>query len=355
MSPLLLARIIRTMRVEDLGEFNLIERLAETVRAEAAGAEQPAKPGFRLRLSIGDDAAAWDSPAGTSVLTSDAMVEGVHFDLERIGWWDLGWKAIAINLSDIAAMGCAPLYSVVTLGLRGDLAIAGLVEMYRGMVEASSQHGCAIVGGDTVRSPVVFLAITMTGAAHGLPVEGNGGGALLTRRSASPGDKIAVTGSLGCSGGGLRALQGKLALDQDTSDHLMAAHHRPTPRVSDGMVLAQHGVAAAIDVSDGLVDDLGKLCKASGVGARIHSDLVPVDEYLRRAYPNDWLSLALSGGEDYELLFTATPQTMEVVAPLLDVPVSIIGDIVEGPADVAVLDESGAPMPVERAGWDHFR
>ena len=343
------------MRVQDLGEFNLIERLAETVREEAAATEQPAKPGFRLRLSIGDDAAAWDSPAGTSVLTSDAMVEGVHFDLEHIGWRDLGWKSIAINLSDIAAMGCTPLYSVVTLGLRGDLPVAGLLEMYRGMVEASSQHGCAIVGGDTVRSPVVFVAVTMTGAAHRPPGEGNGEGALLTRGSARPGDKVAVTGSLGCSAGGLRALNQNLALDQDTSDHLVAAHHRPAPRVNEGMVLAQHGVAAAIDVSDGLVDDLGKMCKASGVGARIHSDLVPVDEFLRRAYPADWMSLALSGGEDYELLFTATPQTMEAVAPLLDVPVSIIGDIVEGPEDIAVLDESGAPMPVDRAGWDHFR
>ena len=344
------------MRVEDLGESDLIETLAKAIGpADASLVAQPGRPGFRLRLSIGDDAAVWDSPAGTSVLTSDAMVEDVHFGLGHIGWRDLGWKSIAINLSDIAAMGCEPLYSVVTLGLRGDLPVAGLVEMYRGMVEASRQHGGAIVGGDTVRSPVVFVMVTMTGVAHGPPGAGNGEGPLLTRGAARPGDSVAVTGSLGCSGGGLRALSHKLSLDQDTSDHLMAAHHRPTPRVTEGRLLVLNGVAAAIDVSDGLVDDLGKLCKASEVGARIHSDRLPVDEYLRRAYPDDWLSLALSGGEDYELLFTAPSRLMDEVKRALDVPVSVIGDIIEGQAEVTVLDESGRPIPVGRGGWDHFR
>ena len=344
------------MLVKDIGEFDLIDILAETIGADnASDFDRSWGAGFRLRVSLGDDAAAWRAPEGTTVMTTDSLVEGVHFQLGWTNWRDLGWKSMAVNLSDVAAMGCAPAYSVVTLGLRGDLPVNGVVEMYRGMLEACRQHGGNLVGGDVVRSPVFFVSVTMIGAASTLETTEARQEPLLTRSSARPGDIVAVTGSLGCSGGGLRMFTQDLSFDRAITCHLKTAHNRPQPRVAEGILLARHGVAAAIDVSDGLVDDLGKMCKASQVGAIIHADKVPADDILRRAYPEDWLTLALSGGEDYELLFTASPELMEPIATQIDTPVTVFGHIVDCERGVTVLDENGREINVERDGWDHFR
>ena len=349
------------MLVGDTSESQLIEMLTKTLGVAVPGVDQLPAPGIRLRVAIGDDAAAWESPAGTTVLTTDTLVEDVHFRLASTTWRDLGWKALAVNLSDIAAMGCAPLHSVVTLGLRGDLPVEGLSEMYQGMLEASRRYGGAIVGGDIVRSPAFFVTVAMVGRAPA-----NGGKEpreprLLTRASARPSDKIAVTGSLGCSGGGLRLSTetsgetGLHRLVEGTAAHLRDAHNRPSPRVAEGMLLARQGVLAAIDISDGLVEDLRKLCEASGVGARVEAERVPADDSLKKAYPQDWLSLALTGGEDYELLFTAPPRVMRGVTALPDVAVSVIGDVVSEAAGVTVLDQNGRAVEVGQHGWDHFR
>ena len=145
-----------------------------------------------------------------------------------------------------------------------------------------------------------------------------------------------------------------IRFDDETATHLIRAHNRPEPRVLQGQTLAQLGVAAAMDISDGLVDDLRKLCEASGVGARLYAGDVHVDEVLRDAFPEDWLDLALAGGEDYELLFTAPQPVMDRVAGALDVPMSMIGEIVATPLGVTVLDADGRGIPVESGGWDHF-
>ena len=343
------------MLVRDLGEFRLIDKLAKSIAdGNAASLERMPKDGPSLRLSIGDDAAAWDEPSGGRVLTTDTLVEGVHFDLSRAGWSDLGWKSMAVNLSDVAAMGCSPLYAVVTLGLRGDLPVDGLVDMYGGMADACRKYGGAIVGGDVVSSPVFFVTVALIGASVASEPDGGPSQTLLTRSAASPGDKIAVTGSLGCSAGGLRMLKEGLQLDTRTTAHLKDAYDRPVPRVSEGIALVQRGVATGMDVSDGLVDDMAKLCKASGVRAVVQSDLVPVDATLRHAFPSDWLEMALTGGDDYELLFTSPTDVMDRVAADLEVPVSVIGDVVEGPPEVRVLDRNGRDVPVRRGGWDHF-
>ena len=343
------------MLVRDVGETRLIALLSEAIGTDAT--DQHDAHRFLLRLGIGDDAAAWQGPATTAVATADALVEGVHFDLDRIDWPDLGWKSLAVNLSDIAAMGCVPLYSTVTLGLRGDLPVDGVEAMYRGIAEISREFGGQVVGGDVVRSPTVFVAVAMYGTAT--PKEGNGGTRaepLLTRGAASVGDVIAVTGALGCSAGGLRVLRGEPGgrPGAEAAAHLVKAHNRPLPRVSSGIQLARRGVKAAIDISDGLVADLGKLCEASGVSAVVHAEKVPVDDHLRSAFPDDWLSLALAGGEDYELLFTATPELMAELKPAMDVQTATIGEVVEGPSRVTVLDANGAPIAIERRGWDHF-
>ena len=337
------------MLVTEIGEFQLIDELARTIAEDNAGCiEHITATGFRLRLSIGDDAAAWEGPAGTRVLTTDTMVEGVHFNLAQISWRDLGWKSLAVNLSDIAAVGAAPLFGVVTLGLPGDTPVNGLKEMYGGMMEACRQHGGAIVGGDVVRSPVLFVTVALEGAA-GI------GAPLLTRASARPGHEIGVTGHLGCSGAGLRMVAEGLRPGTDIERHLTEAHFRPAPRVAEGGSLARLGVAAGMDISDGLVDDLGKMCDASGVGAVVHAEMLPADDFLRRAFPGDWLALALGGGEDYELLFTCERLLMEQIAAELAVPVTVIGNVVPGPPEIKVLGRDGSILPVESGGWDHFR
>ena len=176
---------MRAMLVRDIGEFPLIERLVESIKGDGDRLLQRiGQSGYRLRLSIGDDAAAWESPSGTSVFTTDTMVEGVHFNLDNTGWHDLGWKALAVNLSDIAAMGCEPTYSLVTLGLRGDLPVDGLLEMYGGLMEVSKRCGGAVVGGDIVRSPVFFVTVALLGRAP--EAEPNKTSPILRRDAASP-------------------------------------------------------------------------------------------------------------------------------------------------------------------------
>ncbi|MDE2718755.1 MAG: thiamine-phosphate kinase [Chloroflexota bacterium] len=340
------------MLVRELGEFRLIELLAETLAAE--GVDGPDFTGDDLQsphLGIGDDAAAWEGEAGTRVLTTDTMVEGVHFSLDMTGWRDLGWKAMAVNLSDVAAMGCVPTCSVVTLGLRDDLPAEGLVEMYRGMAEACRRHGGRVVGGDIVGSPVLFVSVAMEGEAKVLGP--GGGGAILKRGAADVGDVIAVTGNLGDSAGGFHmAMEGEPY--DDSTDRLRTAHFRPEPRLATGQALAKAGIRAAMDISDGLVGDLTKLCEASGVGAVVRGNEVPVSEALRLQFPDRWLSLALTGGEDYELLFTGREETVREVTDTVDVPVTVIGEIVDASRGVSVEDAKGDAIDTERGGWDHF-
>ena len=337
------------MLVRDTGEFRLIDLLSETLAAE--GVEGPGLDTPMPRVGIGDDAAVWEGAAGTRVLTTDAMVEGVHFDLDLTGWRDLGWKAIAVNLSDVAAMGCLPTCSVVTLGLRDDLPVEGLVEMYRGMAEVCRSHGGRVVGGDVVRSPVFFVSVAMEGEAAASDPDGRG--VILTRHAAEVGDVIAVTGSLGDSAGGLHlALAGETF--NDSTERLRAAHFRPEPRIAAGQALASAGIRAAMDISDGLVGDLTKLCEASGVGAVVRGSGVPVSDALRSRFPDKWLPLALTGGEDYELLFTGREETVREASKAVDVPVTVIGEIVDASRGVSVLDADGDVIDAERGGWDHF-
>ena len=340
------------MLIRDIGEFRLIQLLAETLTFEGVEGPNLKQPdAWSPRVGIGDDAAAWDGEAGTRVLTTDAMVEGVHFELDLTGWRDLGWKAMAVNLSDIAAMGCLPTLSVVTLGLRDNLPVDGLVEMYRGIADACRSHGGQVVGGDIVRSPVFFVSVAMEGQAS--ITEPDGRGAILTRGAAEVGDVIAVTGSLGDSAGGLRMAQAGEGFNEST-ERLPAAHFRPEPRLAAGQALARAGIRSAMDISDGLVGDLTKLCEASDVGAVVRGHEVPTSDALRSRFPVDWLSLALTGGEDYELLFTGPEAAIREVTEAVDVPATVIGEIVEASRGVTVVDADGDAIEANQGGWDHF-
>ncbi len=335
------------MKIGELGEFGLIDLLADLIREEGLRYTKDQR-GHRLLLGIGDDTAAWENVSSTvELFTTDTMVSGVHFLSDRISWEDLGWKALAVNYSDIAAMGGVPLYSIVTLGLPEETNVEDIVGMYRGMISLCRNYGGTIVGGDVVSSPVMFVTVALTGTSDGPP---------LTRGSAMVGDQVAVTGNLGSSGGGLRMFLEGLTFEEEIAELLREAHSRPKPRISEGLALRNKGVKAAMDISDGLVDDLSKLCRSSKVGAIINADKVPVHPGLREAFPKDWLSLALNGGEDYELVFTATRDIMAEASSKLKGQVTVIGEIVLGEEErVKVIDESGQPISVEGRGWDHFR
>jgi thiamine-monophosphate kinase len=273
---------------------------------------------------IGDDCAVLDVPPGERLLaTVDMMVEGIHFRLEDTDPVTLGRRALAINLSDIAAMGGTPRWCLVSLGLpTPSTFVDGL---YEGLGDMARRHGVLVAGGNIARLPErMAIDITVLGtAAH--PV---------MREGARPGDHIYVTGALGRSAAGLQCLL------KGNRNHpaLVEAHLDPPPRIAEGKALV--GVATAmIDISDGLAQDLGHICERSGVGAAL--DAVPIDEETRQTAAElglDALRLALHGGEDYELLYTAPPG-----APGIHIGVITTGGL--------TLDG----QPLAPKGWDHFR
>ena len=270
------------------------------------------------------------------------MVEGIHFDLAKTSWEDLGWKSFAVNLSDIAAMGCIPKLSTVSLGLQPSTPVEGITQMYEGMLELCNLHGGTIVGGDIVKSPNFFISITMLGYST------NFNQSVLNRSSAQNGDCIGVTGSLGNSAAGLRLLIANKFNDPITKTHL-----RPQPRVEEGLKIRQLGIKTAIDISDGLVSDIGKICVASGVKAIIDVSRIPVSLELKKLFPKEYLSLALSGGEDYELLFTGTEEKLSRLESELDTSITVIGHVEEGEG-VELINTYQNPIKLQTEGWDHF-
>ncbi len=337
------------MQVKDIGEFGLIERLNRMVVQREAGND--AVRAFPLLVDTGDDTAAWQTAEGRELFTTDTMVEGIHFTRVTTPWRELGWKAIAANISDVASMGGLPTYALITLGLPPETAVDDIEEMYRGMLEICSAYGMAIVGGDIVGSPVLFITTALTGVVQHAP---------MLRSNARPGDAVAVSGYVGSSGGGLRVMLESPEATGEVAEFLRTAHRRPAPAVGKGQTLSQAGIVTAMDVSDGLADDLGKLCAASGVSARIRASSVPVHPMLRRQFPDDCLSLALGGGEDYVLLFTGPSEIVEPLIPELGRGCAVIGTI-ESVADssesgrVALLDDDGAEITLSGSGWDHLR
>jgi thiamine-monophosphate kinase len=335
------------MKVSELGEFGLIDLLAE-IAYRTRDNQSPAWQ--NLLIGIGDDAAAWRGDASTQLLTVDSFIQDEHFSLAMTSWQEAGWKALAVNLSDIAAMGGVPQYAVVSLALPGDTEVDDMKAFYQGMSELAQEFGVAIVGGDISRAPQVALNITVRGST------GNRNGTMLTRSGARPGERIAVTGYLGAASAGLEMLSGKLTFDDKTSARLKQAFLKPHPRVNEGRLFLEQGVKAAIDISDGLVSDLGHICQASKLGARLEVSTVPVDPAARAGFGDRALELALSGGEDYELLFTASAEIIDSVSKIAKCPITVIGDMVADKEHrVSLFDRQGNPFKLDRGGWEHFR
>ncbi len=330
------------MRVADLGEFGLLGTLG------LFGAPLPA--GW---LGPGDDAAVLPPPGEALLVTTDLLVEDVHFRRTTTSPRDLGYKALAASASDVAAMGGRPLAFVLGLTLPGESEVAWVAALYQGLGEAAREFGCPLVGGDTTAGASVTLAVTALGLAPGAGA--------IPRSGARPGQDLFVTGWPGESGLGLALLERGAGDPGPDEARLVARHRRPAPRLALGRALGDGGLATAlIDVSDGLLQDLGHLMARSGVGAEVWLERLPLSAPLTRVAARlgvEPLTPALGGGEDYELLFFADPARRRAIfaaARAAATPVRRIGRATAG-AGLRLL-RGGAPAHLPpRAGFDHFR
>jgi thiamine-monophosphate kinase len=334
------------------GELELIRLIRRTV--ERSSAE-------RVETGIGDDTAVLLPQPGARLLaTTDLIVEDVHFRRAWASPFDIGWKAMAVNLSDIAGKGGRPLWALVGLALPAPADPAEVEALYEGMRRAAAPHGVAIVGGDTSTSPAGwFVNVTLLGEHLGIP---------KLRSAAKPGDAVAVTGTLGRSAAGLAALEAGRArlgaVRPATLEAVTAAHLRPTARVAEGRWLgAAAGVHAMMDCSDGLATDLGHICRESRVGARVELDRLPVDPAAREvagALGADALSWATSAGEDFELLLTCDPASVDALRDGLGratgTALTVVGEIEAFnalEAGVTFLGAGGLRVAIP-AGYEHF-
>ncbi len=305
----------------------------------------------RVLIGIGDDAAVWQpSRSQRSVISTDALIEGVHFSRAWMSPDDIGWRAMAANLSDLAAMAARPRLGTVALGVPPEWTSQALLECYGGMARCAQAFGLQIAGGDLVRAPVLTIAITVVGEVR--PSN------LKTRGGARPGDVIATTGALGASRAGLDLLQGAVQLEATLAAAALAAHRAPQPRVAEGRWLgASAHVHAMMDCSDGLSTDLARMARASGVGASI--ERVPVADAAAAAAPAlgmNPMAYALAGGEDFELLLAIEARAFAHLARRFNVrfgrPLERLGTVRAD--ERVVMVNQGREEPIARTGWDHF-
>lgn len=297
-------------------------------------------------LDLTDDAAAFAPPPGRLlVVAADAMVQGVHF-LPDDPPETIGRKLLRVNLSDLAAMGAAPLGYLLTLALPADMTEPWFEAFCAGLALDQGLFDVHLLGGDTTSTPEGPLVLSLTILGHAAP------GCILRRGGAVAGDGLWVTGTIGDGALGLAVLQGRL---EETGGWLAGRYRLPQPRLAFGEGL--HGIAnAAMDVSDGLVQDCGHICRESRLAATIEAARVPLSEPARQAGA-DWLETCLTGGDDYELLLAVPPGSVSALTELsrrTGVAVTRIGTLREGAASVRVLDPGGAAMPFGRTGWSHL-
>jgi thiamine-monophosphate kinase len=301
----------------------------------------------RIVLGIGDDAAAWQpSRSHRSVITSDMLVEGVHFTRALMTLEDAGWRAMAANVSDVAAMGARPLLATVSLGIPEGVDLDDVVGLYRGIAAAAKSSKLAIVGGDLSRAPALTISIAAVGEVRPTNVK--------LRSGARAGDVLAVTGALGAARAGLEAAKDPALLDGELRADALAAFRRPAARCDEGRFLAaSRNVDAMMDCSDGLSTDLERLCAASGVGAVV--DRVPVAGAavaVASARGIDPERFALAGGEDFELIVAIRARAFDGIARRFAArfkrPLHAVGTV-RAQSGIAFGGE-----PLTATGWDHF-
>jgi thiamine-monophosphate kinase len=328
------------MKLSGLGEFGLIERVRR------------ATPKNRdVMLGIGDDTACVINKTRCCLITTDILIEGVHFNLRWTSLFDLGYKTLAVNLSDIAAMGGIPAYFVLGLGIPAGFSTEQLDEFYRGIKSMAAKNKIALVGGDMSVAKNLFVSACLIGHAPFPPV---------TRGGARLGHDIYVTGTLGDSALGLKLLKGKPSHAMKAArKYLLTRHHQPTPRLAAGALLARERLATAmIDVSDGLLQDLRHICKASNIGAVLWETKLPLSRAYRELAGRNGTAHALSGGEDYELLFCARQRDRSRIEKLrkrAGVAITRIGTCVSRRRGIVVLDRLGKHVSIHFQGHDHFK
>ena len=325
-------------------------RLIEIIRRAARRAAG-------VRVGIGDDCAVLEPAPGSLLLaTTDLLIEDVHFRRRWATPTDIGWKALAVNVSDIAAMGGRPRWGLIALACPEAVTVEEAEAFYAGVQALALEHDVAIVGGDTSASPRGWIInVTLLGEAVRAPI---------VRSTARAGDVIAVTGSIGRSSAGLALLEADPApagVSGDARADVTAAHLRPRPRTREGQWLSDAGgVTAMIDLSDGLATDLGHLCEESATGARIDLERIPVDgsvHAVARALDRDALAWATGGGEDYELLLTAAPDAFDRLAGGLarvtGTKLTAVGQMKPAAEGIQYFDAEGRTVSV-RPGFEHF-
>jgi len=327
------------------GEDDLVGRIRSAAAADRDG----------VLVGIGDDCAVLEPTPGTRLIaTTDLLIENVHFRRRYADAADVGWKAVAVNISDIASMGARARWALVALACPAGTTPEEIDAFYGGTLALAREHGVAVVGGDTSSSPAGwFVNITVLGEAT----------RTLLRSTARPGDVVAVTGTLGRSAAGLAVLEHDrppIAVDPATLSDVSMAHLRPRPRALEGRWLGtSDGVTAMMDLSDGLATDVRRLCTESGVGATIALDALPIAAGTRRvaaAIDHDVLAWATGGGEDYELLVVSASEPFERLADGLakatGTALTRIGTIERG-TSVRFVDARGDAVDVVR-GFEHF-
>lgn len=333
--------------VSEIGEHALISRITARL----------AKPSW-VHVGPGDDAAVIQPERGAlDVLTTDAQVEGVHFDRRFVSPEAIGHRALAVNISDLAAMGAAPRAALLSLVLPDELEVAFIDELMDGLLALADRHHVVVIGGNITRSPgPLMLDVTAIGSVKPRRI--------LTRGGARPGDELFVTGTIGGAAVGLHSLRARAAgLDADLQVRLNENEQeflRPEPRVRAGLLLGRNRAASAcIDLSDGLADGLRQLAAASGVGVTIEEGAVPLGHGVaefHRQRGSDPVSAALTGGEDYELLFAVRPRCRgrlrAVRSQLGDLPITRIGVVTRDPRLIVRTAAGDRDLP---AGYEHFR
>ena len=327
-----------------IGERGLIQRIRERFPTPAGS----------LQIGIGDDAAVTTGVRGElDVLTTDALVEGVHFDLRFSSFADVGYKALAVNVSDIAAMGATPRLALLSLILPDRLTIPDVDSLLDGFSRMAEEAGVILAGGNITRTPGP-LTIDVTAIGHVRPRR------ILTRGGGKPGDILYVTGEIGAAAAGLGMLRASAQPPDDAEvAALIERHRRPVPRLRVGALLGRTRTATAcMDLSDGLADAVSQLAQAGGTGAVIDAAALPVPAAARRWFESqgqDPARAALAGGDDYELLFAVSPRTggrlRTVTRQARGVRITRIGELTASPAILVKRDAATEPMP---GGFTHF-
>lgn len=338
------------MRIKDIGEFGLIERISSLL------------PPYKkdVAMGVGDDAAVLELNNESYLLaTCDIQVEGIHFQSHFITPYQLGRRAAAINISDIAAKGGFPTHFLVSLAIPPECEVSWVDELYRGIGEEASRYGADVVGGNLSRiDGPAMVDLFLLGKVKK--------GDLLLRSGAKPGDIVLVTGNLGDAAAGLQLLLNKdisSKLHPEDRAYLVGRYLTPVPRLEIGQLIGQFREASAmIDLSDGLASDVAHICRMSGVGVKIWTDQLPISPEARKVAKllglEEW-ALALRGGEDYELCFIAPREQSRVLLERIkekaEVPVTEVGEILSEKEGKRLVLEDGRVVSLEARGWDHFQ